>query len=135
MHTPPFKHRLSLLKYTKYPAQKSYRLYTEQFSFPFSSSVFIHSAPSKTFINQQPSTIIHPHAHHTWCPQYVIASLYAVSSASLFPPSNSWHYRFSWGLIGHSNQQTRSFVFPTHNCCSSIYLTNRFLTCMFYLFD
>jgi len=53
------------------------------------SSMLIHSAPRKTFINQHPSSlIIYPHTHHTWR-QYVIAFLHTVSSASfLSSPSN-----------------------------------------------
>lgn len=39
--------------------------------------------------NTHSSIILYPHAHHTWRPQYVIAFLYAVSSASLLSsPSN-----------------------------------------------
>ena len=103
---------------------------------------FINAHPlcaKRTFINQHLSSlIIYPHhTHHTWRPQYVIAPLHAVSSASfLSSPSNFLPLQVFMGLYRKFQPTDFAHLYFLHTfCCSSIYLTKEFLTCMFYLFE
>lgn len=123
-----FKYRLSLVKCTK---RSRIIIYIQRRSY------FVNAHPlcANNVNNQHPSSlIIYPHTHHTLRPQYVIAS---VSSASFFfSPSNFLPLQGFHGPLSEipTNRLTHLYFLHTF-CCSSIYLINGFLTCMFYLFD
>jgi hypothetical protein len=94
MHTPSIEYRLFTPEMYQYSTQYRKLLFAYRPGVVFIFSLNAHPLCAKQDVYQPipiidaSSIILYPHAHHTWRPQYVIAFLYAVSSASLLFSSN-----------------------------------------------